>query len=71
MILSVSRILPLIQNLKSTTRQINYAMIKGGAGHVTLISVLIVGAVLRKVKIIINGVNPIIQAVSWLEISDF
>ena len=46
-------------------------MIKGGAGHVTLISVLIVGAVIRKVKIIINGVNPIIQAVSWLEISDF
>ena len=49
----------------------SYAVTSQGAQNRTITASGAVGAIIRKVKIIIDKINPTIQVVSWQEVSDF
>ncbi len=49
----------------------NYTVISGGAQNRTATSSGTVGTVVRKVKAIINKINPAITVVSWQEVDSF
>lgn len=48
-----------------------YTVTSQGSQNRTITSSGTVGTIIRKVKIIINKINPTIQVVSWQEVSDF
>lgn len=49
----------------------NYTVTSQGGQNRTITSSGTVGTIIRKVKIIIDKINPAIQVVSWQEVSDF
>jgi len=49
----------------------SYAVTSQGAQNRTITASGAVGAIIRKVKIIIDKINPTIQVVSWQEVSNF
>lgn len=49
----------------------NYTVTTQGPQNRTIIASGTVGTIIRKVRIIINRINPTIQVVSWQEIADF
>jgi len=48
-----------------------YTVTSQGVQNRTITASGTVGTIIRKVKIIINQINPTIQIVSWQEVSDF
>ena len=49
----------------------NYTVTSQGPQNRTIDALGTVGVIVRKVRIIINRINPTIQVVSWQEIADF
>jgi hypothetical protein len=49
----------------------NYTVTSQGSQNRTITALGSVGTIVRKVRIIINRINPTIQVVSWQEIADF
>ena len=49
----------------------SYTVTSQGGSNRTITSTGTVGTIIRKVKIIISGINPTITATSWQEVADF
>lgn len=49
----------------------NYTVTSQGGQQRTIVASSVVGTVIRKVKIIINRINPTILVTSWQEVADF
>lgn len=49
----------------------SYTVTSQGAQNRTIIASGTIGTIVRKVKIIINNISPVIQVISWQEVADF
>ena len=48
-----------------------YTVVSQGSENRTIEAWGTVGTTIRRVKVVVQGINPLVEVVSWLEVSDF